>query len=47
MDRGSTNGSVLMRQGVSRPLAPGKPATLVDGDTVSFGDRQMSVRREA
>ena len=47
MDRGSTNGSVLIRQGVSRPLAAGKPATLVDGDTVSFGDRQMSVRREA
>lgn len=47
MDRGSTNGSVLIRQGVSRPLTAGKPATLVDGDTVSFGDRQMSVRREA
>ncbi|WP_198016938.1 FHA domain-containing protein, partial [Nocardioides sp. CF8] len=47
MDRGSTNGSVLMRQGVSRPLTAGKPATLVDGDVVSFGDRQMSVRREA
>jgi len=47
MDRGSTNGSVLIRQGVSRPLSAGKPATLVDGDTVSFGDRQMAVRREA
>ena len=47
MDRGSTNGSVLTRQGVSRPLAAGKPATLVDGDTVAFGDRQMLVRREA
>jgi uncharacterized RDD family membrane protein YckC len=47
MDRGSTNGSVLLRQGVARPLAAGKPATLVDGDTVSFGDRQMSVSREA
>jgi uncharacterized RDD family membrane protein YckC len=47
MDRGSTNGSVLIRQGVSRPLTAGKPATLVDGDTVSFGDRQMAVRREA
>ena len=47
MDRGSTNGSVLVRQGVGRPLTAGKPATLVDGDTVSFGDRQMSVRREA
>lgn len=46
MDRGSTNGSVLTRRGVSRPLAAGKPATLVDGDTVAFGDRQMVVRRE-
>lgn len=47
MDRGSTNGSTLTRQGVSRQLAPGKPATLVDGDTVAFGDRSMEVRREA
>lgn len=46
MDRGSTNGSVLTRQGVARPLAPGKPATLVEGDTVAFGDRTMVVRRE-
>ena len=28
MDRGSTNGTVLVRQGVSRQLAPGKPAAL-------------------
>ena len=47
MDRGSTNGSVLVRQGVSRQLAPGKPATLVDGDKVVFGDREMIVTREA
>ena len=47
MDRGSTNGSVLVRQGVTRPLAPGKPTTLVEGDTVSFGDRQMTISREA
>lgn len=47
MDRGSTNGSVLIRSGVSRPLAPGKPATLVAGDTVSFGDRRMTVSRDA
>jgi len=47
MDRGSTNGSVLIRRGVTKSLAPGKPATLVEGDTVSFGDRQMTVRREA
>lgn len=47
MDRGSTNGSVLHRQGVSRVLAAGKPTTIVDGDVVSFGDRQMRVSREA
>jgi uncharacterized RDD family membrane protein YckC len=47
MDRGSTNGSVLIRQGVSRPLSGGKPATLLDGDVVRFGDRSMQVSREA
>ncbi|WP_323794123.1 RDD family protein [Nocardioides sp.] len=46
MDRGSTNGSVLVRQGVSRPLSAGRPATLLDGDTVCFGDRTMTVTRE-
>jgi pSer/pThr/pTyr-binding forkhead associated (FHA) protein len=46
MDRGSTNGSVLVRQGVSRPLSGGKPATLLDGDVVRFGDRTMRVSRE-
>ncbi|MEO6511401.1 MAG: RDD family protein [Nocardioides sp.] len=45
MDRGSTNGSVLIRQGVSRPLSGGKPATLLDGDVVRFGDRTMEVSR--
>jgi len=43
MDRGSTNGSVLVRQGVSRPLSGGKPATLLEGDVVRFGDRSMEV----
>ncbi len=47
MDRGSTNGSVLIRQGVSRPLTAGRPTTLVDGDAVSFGDRTMTVARES
>ncbi|MEO5852123.1 MAG: RDD family protein [Nocardioides sp.] len=47
MDRGSTNGSVLLRQGVRRDLAAGRPATLVDGDRVRFGDREMTVSREA
>ena len=31
MDRGSTNGSILVRQGMSRELSAGKPATLVAG----------------
>lgn len=47
MDRGSTNGTVLVRQGVSRQLAPGKPAALVHGDKVVYGDREMIITREA
>ncbi|NYE37120.1 putative RDD family membrane protein YckC [Nocardioides cavernae] len=47
MDRGSTNGTVLVRQGVSRQLAPGKPAALIDGDKVVYGDREMTISREA
>ena len=46
MDRGSTNGTVLVRQGVARQLAPGKPAALVDGDKVVYGDREMTITRE-
>jgi pSer/pThr/pTyr-binding forkhead associated (FHA) protein len=46
-DRGSTNGSLLVRQGVARRLAAGKPATLLDGDQVSFGDRRITVARES
>ena len=47
MDRGSTNGTVLVRQGMSRQLAPGKPAALVHGDKVVYGDREMTITREA
>jgi uncharacterized RDD family membrane protein YckC len=47
MDRGSTNGTVLVRQGVSRQLAPGRPAALVHGDKVVYGDREMTISREA
>jgi uncharacterized RDD family membrane protein YckC len=47
MDRGSTNGSILIRAGVTRRLAGGKPATLRDGDRVRFGDREMSVVRHS
>lgn len=45
IDRGSTNGSVLIRRGVPRQLSPGRPATLLPGDTVRFGDRSMTVAR--
>ena len=46
MDRGSTNGSILIRQGVGRELPAGRPATLLDGDRIRFGDREMTVARE-
>jgi uncharacterized RDD family membrane protein YckC len=46
MDRGSTNGSTLLRSGVAKPLAARQPATLLPGDRVRFGDREMSVARE-
>jgi len=47
MDRGSTNGSMLVRSGVARDLSPGKPTTLLSGDLVRFGDRSMTVVRES
>lgn len=47
MDRGSTNGTVLVRHGMSRQLAPGKPAALLHGDKVVYGDREMTITREA
>ena len=47
MDRGSTNGTVLVRQGTSRQLAPGRPAALLHGDKVVYGDREMTITREA
>ena len=45
-DRGSTNGSFLIRQGAARELPAGRPTTLLDGDHVRFGDREMTVARE-
>jgi uncharacterized RDD family membrane protein YckC len=44
-DRGSTNGSTLVRKGMPRPLTAGRPATLLDGDVVAIGDRTMTVHR--
>lgn len=46
MDRGSTNGTLLVRRGVSKQLSPGKPASLVEGDKVVYGDREMTITRE-
>jgi hypothetical protein len=46
VDRGSTNGSILIRQGVAKPLTAGRASTLLDGDHVRFGDREMTVARE-
>ena len=45
MDRGSTNGSILIRAGVTKRLVGGKPATMRDADKVRFGDREMTVAR--
>nr|WP_272917677.1 RDD family protein [Nocardioides flavescens] len=45
MDRGSTNGSLLIRDGVTKRLAGAQPATLRDGDRVRFGDREMTVAK--
>ncbi len=47
MDRGSTNGSVLRRGEMVRDLHAGRPATLLEGDRVAFGDRVMLVARES
>lgn len=45
MDRGSTNGSVVVRSGVSRELTAGRPLTLLDGDALHVGDRSLRVLR--
>ena len=46
MDRGSTNGSLVVRGGVSRELPAGQPTTLLAGDVVRFGDRTMTVTHQ-
>lgn len=45
MDRGSTNGSYVVRRGMSKALTAGRPSTLLAGDEVRFGDRTMSVEQ--
>lgn len=44
-DRGSRNGTVLVRDGRRRPLVPGLCATLCAGDRLEFGDRSATVER--
>ena len=39
------NGSTVIRQGMNRPLEPGRPTTLLEGDVVAIGDRTMTVHR--
>ena len=46
MDRGSTSGSVLTRQGVAKDLLAGMPATLLPCDEIATGDRRMTVAQE-
>ncbi|CAI9416885.1 FHA domain-containing protein [Nocardioides sp. T2.26MG-1] len=45
VDLGSTNGSILLRRGAARELPAGRATTLLDGDVVRFGDREMRVSR--
>ncbi|MFC0198725.1 FHA domain-containing protein, partial [Microbacterium arthrosphaerae] len=42
-DRHSTNGTVLVRDGVRIPLAPAGRTTLRVGDQLEFGDRRVAV----
>lgn len=43
-DRGSTNGSALIRAGVETPLGAGRPQRAQPGDRIRFGDRHLDVR---
>lgn len=43
VDRHSTNGTTLVRDGGRFPLAPGVRTTLRPGDALEFGDRRLTV----
>ncbi|SDL96436.1 RDD family protein [Microbacterium azadirachtae] len=45
VDRGSTNGSSIVREGAELPLTPGHPAELRAGDVLRFGDRSLRVEQ--
>ncbi len=44
-DRGSPGGTVLVRCGVARRLGVDRPATLLEGDEITIGDRALTVVR--
>lgn len=46
VERGSTNGSVLVRGSAEQALEPGSPVAVRDGDVIRFGDRRalLSIR---
>ncbi len=43
VDRGSTNGSSLVRAGMERALVPGEGVETAAGDVIRFGDRFAEV----
>ncbi len=43
-DRYSTNGVVLVSDGVELACVPGEPTPVLEGSTVRFGDRSLVVR---
>ncbi len=47
VDRASTNGSAVVRDGVEQQLEPGRPFALQSGDTVRFGDRTFTIEATA
>lgn len=46
LDEGSTNGTVLLRAGVSQTVPRGRPVPLLEGDRVHVGDRVLTVHRD-
>jgi len=46
LDESSTNGTVLVRGGVVRPVPRGRPFPLLEGDRVQLGDRSLTVHRD-
>lgn len=45
VDRHSTNGTILVRDGMRHPLLPGRQTNVRPGDRLEFGDRSATVSR--